>query len=356
MGGRRPKRGSAAGTAVKSSQTSLLLVAGGDRSQGTGAGSASAASELRNSPELNRDDPMVHRFYRWRFEQECAKRENAFQEFVESLMERSSGGTFVSTGLQGNQGDMKCDGLQLDGGVVFQAYGPRHPRTAAVVKKIKEDFEGALQHWQGRMREWRFVHNLDGKLPPTAVALIAELGAQHPEVKITVWTKNHLWDEAWKLSDHRLQQLLDVYPFPGGKLPEPTVPEIRNMINHLTKLPPPPNPTVGQVSQRKLDHNQLSPVVQNFLNLGTIHAPLLAGYFARRADPTEKDQIRAAFCQKYMDLESSELTPDEIFDRLQQYVAGGHPGPSHFQAIVLTTLAHFFEECAIFRNPPEVVA
>ena len=48
----------------------------------------------------------------------------------------------------GRQGDEKNDGTLKSEKTLFQVYAPNELKVAQTKKKIREDFEGAKQHWE----------------------------------------------------------------------------------------------------------------------------------------------------------------------------------------------------------------
>jgi hypothetical protein len=112
----------------------------------------------------------------------------AFQDLFSTLMERAYPGDFRRVRPHGSTGDLKCDGYLVSERAVFQVYGPDEIRVLRrLLAKIRADYEGAVQHWEGRMDRWVFVHNQDG-LPAEAVQLLDDLGAITGGPRVSVWS------------------------------------------------------------------------------------------------------------------------------------------------------------------------
>jgi len=69
-----------------------------------------------------------------------------------------------------------------------------------------------------------------------------------------------------------------------------------------------------------------------------------------RLKPTLQDKLAEAFRTEYGRLRNLDLSPDEIFSRLQHFAGGNIIPTPATQAAVLAVLAFFFEECEIFER------
>jgi hypothetical protein len=71
---------------------------------------------------------------------------------------------------------------------VFQVYGPEEMRSLQkLLTKIREDFNGALRHWNDRMHRWIFVHNSRRGLPAQAIQLLEDLGKENAGPDVKAW-------------------------------------------------------------------------------------------------------------------------------------------------------------------------
>jgi len=136
-------------------------------------------------------------------------RGTAFQDLFVSLAERVFP-KFEPVRAHGRIGDLKCDGYLRSERTVFQVYGPDDMSKAKkLVRKIDEDFNGALTSWPG-MRRWVFVHNSHQGLPAPAIQHLEALRATTPEVAIDVWGFAELLGIVRQLKPEDLQSLFPV--------------------------------------------------------------------------------------------------------------------------------------------------
>lgn len=112
----------------------------------------------------------------------------AFQDLFSEVMENAYPSDFVRVRPHGRLGDLKCDGYLPSQKTVFQVYGPDEMRSLrTLLKKIQDDFDGALRYWNDRMSRWVFVHNCVTGLSAPAVQLLDDLSTQHPELHVENW-------------------------------------------------------------------------------------------------------------------------------------------------------------------------
>lgn len=111
----------------------------------------------------------------------------AFESFFARVMTCGFTGDFQPVRPYGAQGDLKCDGFRASDGTVFQCYAPDAMKLADLLKKIDEDFHGAVAHWGARMQRWEFVHNDVRGLPAEAVQRLHDLQTAHPSIRTSVF-------------------------------------------------------------------------------------------------------------------------------------------------------------------------
>lgn len=157
-------------------------------------------------------DPVTLYQYLW-FKlrcHECSPTE--FQRYFEKIVKKSSP-DFMEIRPYGNIGDRKCDGLFLSKGRIFQVYSPDELTQAELIKKIDEDFDGALSHWKKEMSHWTFVYNVRRGLPPDIPLILREKIKRHPRVVIDHLSNEDLWEIARSLSS---QQRAEILGAPNG--------------------------------------------------------------------------------------------------------------------------------------------
>src|ERR1700680_3074485 len=106
----------------------------------------------------------------WRYSQflslSIRKAGTEWQQFVTDLMHARHGGSFIQVDPAG-YGDKGCDGWVDD--LMLACYGAMRPDQDYVSRKIRDDFNKALTHWDSQMKGWAFVHNNASGLPEMVV-------------------------------------------------------------------------------------------------------------------------------------------------------------------------------------------
>lgn len=115
---------------------------------------------------------------------------------------------FAKVKLQGRQGDWKCDGWITGAGTVFQCYSPESPAVGKTIAKVKEDFEGALSNWPGKMKAWIFVYSEKDELPAPVIDLIETFKSDYPDLTIEFWNREKLWRIVQGLTSEARNSLL----------------------------------------------------------------------------------------------------------------------------------------------------
>ena len=93
-------------------------------------------------------DPVTLNHWLW-FKYQCHEcSPTEFQSLFEKIIKRTDP-KFMQIRPYGNIGDRKCDGLFFDEGesTVFQVYSPDELKLADVIKKVREDLNGAVENW-----------------------------------------------------------------------------------------------------------------------------------------------------------------------------------------------------------------
>lgn len=277
---------------------------------------------------------------------------DGFQRLFERLMSKAHPNDFMACRPWGNVGDRKNDGYLPSARILFQSYAPNELSAAEAIKKIKEDFEGAKEHWEDYFDEWAFVHNApDGRLGPHIIAALAKLAQDHPQVKI-----GHFGYEEM-LTKFRQLSLEDLESWFGPSLTmEANVnlgfSDLAAVLTHIGITPLPAASEVKDVSRGKIEANLLSQAVADFLKIGMQKSPLVAQFFNSWKNPTYGEQIAESFKNKYLGLRDGvpKLHPDEIFGRLEAWAGGTtNTTPAH-KAAVLAVIAYLFDKCEIFED------
>ncbi|HIW64406.1 MAG TPA: hypothetical protein H9881_18290 [Candidatus Stackebrandtia excrementipullorum] len=110
--------------------------------------------------------------------------------------------------------------------------------------------------------------------------------------------------------------------------------------------------TLPEQSYNKLDFNELPPHERLALLQGMRQSFLVEQYFERQRNILEQDQIADGFHRYYRGLRQRELDAGEIIWELNGYIYGTVRPRQATQYAADIILAHFFERCHIFENPP----
>ena len=112
------------------------------------------------------------------------KKGNEFQDWFASIMEKRFPSDFIRVRPWGSVGDRKNDGYLTSKRFLFQVYAPNELTSSDALKKIGEDFYGALPYWNQFFDTWVFVHNSKQGLGPDVTAKLIELNDSGPPAVI----------------------------------------------------------------------------------------------------------------------------------------------------------------------------
>jgi hypothetical protein len=279
------------------------------------------------------------------------KKGNAFQDFFSSIMEKGYTENFRRVRPWGNVGDKKNDGYLTVDSIFFQLYAPNEMSANEAISKIEEDFDGAIKQWN--ISKWVFVHNSMQGLGPDVSKKLDELAKLNPSVTVTHWGFEELRQEVFKLNEAELASLFG---------PAPTYNHINQLgfedlivvINSIAGKKASEDIDLKPVPPNKISANALSEDVVTLLRAGMRKANLVEDFFIKWHNPQFGDEIAEAFRKKYDDLKQNRsFTPDEVFNKLQEFAGGSQRRHPEHESAILAVLAHFFEKCDIFERPRE---
>ncbi len=137
-------------------------------------------------------DPAT--LYHWLFWQlRCFKASPMeFQHLFEEVAKRAHM-QFVPIRPHGKLGDRKADGLYFGEGTVFQVYAPDDMTRAKLLKKIKEDLEGAAKEWGDDLKEWVFVYNVRRGVPADVPKILKAEARRYPLIAVRCLSNDSLW-------------------------------------------------------------------------------------------------------------------------------------------------------------------
>ncbi|MYV46200.1 ABC-three component system protein [Streptomyces sp. SID2888] len=279
--------------------------------------------------------------------------EDEFQELFSQIMELAyPDGDFVRVRPWGGMGDRKNDGYLISRRIVFAVYAPRNPTASGIRAKVTSDFSGCLPHWDEYLDQWVFVHNDREGLGPDALKAILELNKEHGTDRAIAWGREALRKRVLDLSLRDLRSLFPEVPTIEDFI-DTGMEQIQPVLDHLERAPVPARPDRRPVPEDKIEYNLLSDATRALITLGMQPAQLVRNYYRRVSDELLRDQTAQAFAEKYQELRTSGLNPDEIYWQLRKWVGGtGSPSPTR-EVAVYGVLTYFFEECDIFLRPEE---
>lgn len=279
------------------------------------------------------------------------KKGTEFQDWFVKLATHAFGSDFEAIRSDGREGDHKCDGRLVSTGTIFQCYAPDQFRTAQLNKKIKEDFLGAVAHWDD-MREWVLVYNHSRGLSPLSAKLLDQLRNDHPVIKISVWTEAQLQKLVNALDLLALQSIFGYAPNKTG-METLVMEDLKPVIDTLQRTEPSPGEEpLTPPSVEKLEKNALSAEVAYLLKMGRRKEHLVETYFRKNSRPDLGERIAEEFRRRYAQLKENGRSPDGIFTHLQEYAGGDRDLKQ--QGAALAVLSYFFERCDIFEDPVDV--
>ncbi len=300
-------------------------------------------------------DDIQRAFYGLKFENAFLREKGkAFESFFSRVMAHGFSGNFQPVRPYGAKGDLKCDGFRLSDGTVFQCYAPDSMKLADLLRKIDEDFHGAVDHWGARMRRWEFVHNDARGLPAEATQVLVDLGVAHPAIQIQPLGEAELRRIVMALALHQLEDLFGSVPS-QREFDKLDFADLRLVLMAISRREPMPEPPLIAPSAMKLQNNALSQDAAGLLRQGRRREKLVQDFFDVWHDPSLGEAIAEAFRKRYQALKAIGLRPDEIFGELQTF-AGGMEGEPSRQGAVLAVMSYFFERCDIFEDSAQEIA
>lgn len=272
-----------------------------------------------------------------------------FQDWVAELGSHALGSDFEVVRPYGKQGDWKCDGRQMSTGTIFQCYGPETPTDQKTIKKIKDDFSGALNKWPNFIKRWVFVHNTPSGQPPAVLSALDTLRRQHINISFEIWAKAELYTWHNMLSADKMSLIYG--PAPNQKIADNLqLEDLKPIIDALECRDPDPDaPSPYPPSVEKLAKNELSEDAAELLKLGRRKVRLVETYFNKAGTVELGEKIAQSFRARYAELKATECPADQIFCYLQAFAGYTGASPKR-QVAVMAVMAYFFDKCDIFED------
>jgi hypothetical protein len=271
-----------------------------------------------------------------------------FQQLFTAIMLRCHPGDYQKVCPWGNDGDRKNDGYLKSERKLFQCYAPHELRQDPTLRKIDEDFAGALPYWEEHFDEWVFVHNVLRGTPAFAAQRLLALEQAHTPLRLSPWGYDEIARRLFRLERPDIVAILGP-PLTEEALSEVAYEDLAVVLRTIAGRDVPSDAPVRPVPADKLYTNQLSEDVAAFLRIGMRKADLVGRFFAQWYDVTLGDRAAEVFRARYQELKAGGLTPDEIFHELHLFAGGALALPQKQSAAVLAVLAYFFEQCDIFE-------
>ncbi len=189
-------------------------------------------------------DDLQRSWYEMKFRETFRSRDGTgFQTFFSELMEMRYPGDFQRVKAYGRLGDHKCDGYHTSIKVVYQLYAPETFKLASMLRKIDDDFLGALEFWKHQMLGWRFVHNQWRGLPADVIFKLNSLQAKH-KIPVAHWGEPEIRTEVFLLTDADITLLLGCAPAKGN-VTELGFEDLRVVLEGIAQQPLPAENEIG---------------------------------------------------------------------------------------------------------------
>lgn len=301
-------------------------------------------------------DAAWKHWYRAMHDQRCHASGEEFESYVAQILRRFHK-DFMNPDPMGKHGDKGCDGVAVNGSIIYACYGSRAITDIdrKTKNKIETDFAKCIDNWSDATT-WRFVTNSD--IGPIATKAIIELQKEHgPEserpVQIEIWDADDLWWNATeKLTLEQLNQIIPGAPHNADVELSDLVRVIESLDEAEVDFSAPVEP-IAPVPSTKMDYNRLAPPTRFEFNYGRRLSPRIDRWFAGQPDPQLRDEKAQRFKIIYKQARKATSNPFEIVNAI--YGAVGGPNfqcDANRAAAVYAVTAYFFDSCEIFETPP----
>lgn len=287
-------------------------------------------------------------------------RGDLLQQFLAAVATKVWGDNFIPATAHYTRGDLKCDGLLKDPLTIFACYGPTNGgdgqsagATAQAVAKVTEDLQGALDEWP-EMKVWVFVTNYVDGIPPQVTQKILKLETEHPGLNIQQMSMTKFASLIFAMEFEDIDELL------GASATEEDfrvlqLPEIQKIVDGVMAKVVDSGPGDEEsvvVPADKLDFNKLAAPYRGYIKLGFQNGAKVEHYLQNNYVPTLGTVVAKTFRDKYLELKSQRLSPDEIMDELFDFALSGQKLSAPRTAAIWSLLAYLFERCTIFEDKP----
>jgi hypothetical protein len=283
----------------------------------------------------------------------------AFQDFFSTVMELVHGADFIRVRSFGSLGDKGCDGYRSSNGQVFQCYGKladASPSSAAIVKKIDDDYGLAGTHLGVTMKEWHFAHNLVSGLPVEAVQKLEQLKMAGAHI-VGAIGPTALGNWVLELSEAELSAMLG----PAATAEDSRnlrLEEVRQLVDSLIASLESDAPSTSEVKPvpfDKLAFNKLPQHWMQLLSSASANGPYVRQYFEQHPNVETGTLVARQFSDRYKALKQEGLDAGAILDALYEQITGMGAVTAVRQVAAQAILAYLFDACDIFEDHPDKV-
>lgn len=278
---------------------------------------------------------------------------NEFQALFAELMKLTDPG-FIDVRTHGNYGDQGADGLSPAKQKIFACYGPGVVDGSAVIKKFREDLASSIRQRASEFSIFVFVHNDLRGIHPFVASALAEATRLHPSLCFEIMGGTQLSALMNEISLEEVENLLG--PLPIDSLVRVGADDLAELIDDLESrsTPLPTQEAVRPVPQSKLNFNAFSEDTREELVRGFLGVSTVENYYRHRRDALGKQSAADGLASEYSAIRKSGSGPDQVWAELEMYVIGTRIASPSRRKGCRYILAHFFESCDIFEEPPKV--
>ncbi len=298
-------------------------------------------------------DKMERAFYYVSFDLAfLSKTGNEFQSLFSSIMSARYPTDFISTRTWGQEGDHKCDGYILSTGSFYQVYAPDDLDAKTAVKKMQDDFAGALEKWHEKIENWVFVHNARVGVPPHILQQLTDFKKDNASIEFTHMGKQELKNILFETNDNCIRSILGSVPT-YQDVNNLSMEAIKQTLLGLAKKSSAPMGIITPVSEKKLEANGLSEESKILFEAGMIKSNLIDSFFRQWHDPSLEERAAIEMNNLYKAAASECPDPDSVFQKILTTISGDGLGNPSATISALTIMAYFFQTCDIFEQPRE---
>ena len=300
-------------------------------------------------------DNMERAFYDMKFDLEFqSKTANEFQSFFSAIMTARYPGDFVATRTWGQDGDQKCDGYMLSVGTFYQVYAPDELDAKSAVKKMNDDFAGALEKWKDKISTWVFVHNARVGVPPHILQQLTDFKKDNKSITFTHMGRQELKKTLFETNESSIRSLLGAVPT-YQDINNLSMEAIKQTLLGFTRKGIATTTAIIPVSEKKLEANGLSTESKTLFEAGMIKSNFISSFFRQWHDPSLEEKTATEMNNIYTTAVSECLDSDSVFQRILTTISGTDLGNPATTISALTIMAYFFQTCDIFEQPREEV-